>query len=377
MPKFIKKKSAASSVIKPVWSHKTRRIFLSLSEIPWLSLTALGTLLGVTILFWYFRSIDFFPSDYSALIGLGVGAAASAFGVLCVLTIGLFAPAAFYRAHISELKEKKAETKQHFTELEMVGLQFGGVGLVFGVTAYPELRDCGIWLSFSSVLAVGMLLLWLATLVKILFAREKLTSWRDTSSTAVGIATANMFTFVILVSLLPVFSSTYFSGGVILITLWMIAIFANASAAVRLRLLEISIAGGIVVVILFVLLPAVASSRNLFPEMTASFLGIRDDNPADMRVPTKTCQLIRSAVPDGMMSKDLRCDADDWGKVKAQILSKVGDQWLIEFSAEKESDPAVVAKFRVTIPRSEVQVTHKIEEHPFFGKMRACQVVGN
>lgn len=377
MPKFIKKKSAASRVIMPVWSHKTRRIFLSLNEIPWLSLTALGTLLGVTILFWYFRSIDFFPSDYSVLIGLGVGAAASAVGVLCVLTIGLFAPAALYRAHISESEERKAETKQHFTELEMVGLQLGGVGLVFGMTAYPELRDCGIWLSFSSVLSVGTLLLWLATLVKILLTRGKLTSWRDTSSTAFGIATANMFTFVILVSLLPVFSSTYFSAGVVLITLWMVAIFANASAAVRLKLLDISIAGGLAVIVLFVLLPTVASERNLFPEMTASFLGIRDDNPADMRVPIRTCQLIRSAVPDGMVSKDLRCGADDWGKVKAQILSKVGDQWLIEFSAEKESDPAVVAKFRVTIPRNDVQVTRKIEDRPLFGKTRACQVDGN
>ncbi|MDR7307653.1 hypothetical protein [Rhodoferax saidenbachensis] len=377
MPKFIKKKSAASSAIKPVWSHKTRRIFLSLSEIPWLSLTALGTLLGVTILFWYFRSIDFFPSDYSVLIGLGVGAAASAFGVLCVLALGLFAPAALYRAHISESEEKKAEVKQHFTELEMVGLQLGGVGLVFGATAYPELRDCGIWLSFSSVLSVGMLLLWLVTLVKILLAREKQTSWRDTTSTAVGIAAANMFTFVILASLLPVFSSAYLSAGVILITLWMVAIFANASAAVRLRLLEISIAAGIVVVVLFVLLPAAASKRNLFPEMTASFLGIRDDAPADLRVPTKTCQLIRSAVPDGMVSKDLRCDADDWGKVKAQVLSKVGDQWLIEFSAEKKSDPVAVATFRITIPRSDVQVIREIEDRPFLGQTRACQVAGN
>lgn len=93
MPKFIKKKSTASVEAKSVWSHKTRRVFQSLNEIPWLSLTAIGTLLGVTILFWYFRSIDFFPSDFSVLIGLGVGAAASAFGALCVLTLGLFAPA--------------------------------------------------------------------------------------------------------------------------------------------------------------------------------------------------------------------------------------------------------------------------------------------
>lgn len=374
MPKFIKKNSTASGEVKSVWSHKTRRLFRSLNEIPWLSLTALGTFLGVTILFWYFRSIDFFPSDFSVLIGLGVGAAASAVGVLCLLTLGLFAPAGFYRLYLAEPEGRAAETKRHFTEPEMVGLQLGGVGLTFGLIAYPELRDCGKWLSFYSVLAAVMLLFWLMTFTKILRTRGRQTSWLDTSSAAIGIAAISMSIFLVVIPLMPVFRSEYLYADVILFTVWALAILANASAAVRLRPLEISIAGGFVVVILFVLLPVAANQRNLFPQMTASFLGIREDAPAELRVPVKTCQLILSAVPEGITSKDLGCGAGDWGKVRAQILSKVGDQWLIELAAEKHSDPTAVTKFRVTISRSDVQVIREVEDRPLLGKPRACKV---
>lgn len=98
-----------------------RSLFQALNEVPWLSLTALGTLLGVSVLFWYFSSIDFFPSDFSALIGLGVGAAISAFGVLCILVAGLFAPSGFYRTHISEFGEENLERKRKFTEWNLLG----------------------------------------------------------------------------------------------------------------------------------------------------------------------------------------------------------------------------------------------------------------
>ncbi|MFZ3126434.1 MAG: hypothetical protein WA136_00330 [Rhodoferax sp.] len=374
MPKFIKKNRAVSGEVKSVWSHKTRRLFQSLNEIPWLSLTALGTLLGVTILFWYFRSIDFFPSDFSVLIGLGVGAAASAVGVLSLLTLGLFAPAGFYRFYLAEPEERAAGTKRHFTELEMVGLQLGGVGLTFGLIAYPVFRDCGTWPSFYSALAAVMLLIWAIVLAKILLTKGNRTTWVEASSTAVGIAVVSMGICLVLLPLTQVFRSKYLYADVILFTLWGFAILVNASAAVKLRSLEISILGGLVVVILFVVLPVAVNQRNFFPQMTASFLGIREDAPAELRVPVKTCELISSAVPEGMTSKDLGCGAGDWGKVRAQILSKAGDQWLIELAAQKPSEPTAVVKFRVTIPRSDVQVIREVEDRPFLGKPSACKV---
>lgn len=374
MPKFVKRKPAIGSEAKSVWSYKTRRLFQSLNEIPWLSLTALGTLLGVTILFWYFRSIDFFPSDFSVLIGLGVGAAASAFGVLCMLALGLFAPAISYRIYLWNPEGRKADIKRHFTGLEMAGLQLGGVGLTFGLIAYPAFRDCGTWLSFYSVAAAVMLLLWLITLAKILFSNGRLNPWVDSSSAAVSIATASMFICLVVIALLPIFRFQYPYADVTLVTLWAFAILANALAAVRMRALEISIAGGLIVVVLFVLLPVAVNHRNLFPQMTANFLGIREDAPAELRLSAKTCQLILSAVPEDMTSKGLECGGEDWGMVKAQILSKVGDQWLIEFAVEKNSEPAVIAKLRVTIPRSDVQVIREVEDRPFLGKPKACKV---
>lgn len=377
MSQFIKRKSAASGEIKSVWSYRTRRLFHSLNEIPWLSLTALGTLLGVSILFWYFRSIDFFPSDFSALIGLGVVAAASASGLLCILTLVLFAPAGAYRLYLSEQEERKIESTRHFSELEMVGLQFGGVGLVLGLIAYSEWWNCGIWLSFYSVGSVVMLLSWAMVLTKILFTTGRHVPWFEMSSAATCIAVASMAISLIVVALMPVFRSEYLHNDAIFFTLWALAILMNALAAVRLQALQISIGGGFIVVIFFILLPMAANQNNLFPQMTASFLGIREDAPADLRVSAKTCELILSAVPEGMASKDLRCGTEDWGKVKAQILSKVGEQWLIELAAEKSSDSTAVAKLRVTVPRSDVQVIRQVEDRPFLGKPSACKVAKN
>jgi hypothetical protein len=377
MPKFIKKKSTASVEAKSVWSHKTRRLFQSLNEIPWLSLTAIGSLLGVTILFWYFRSIDFFPSDFSVLIGLGVGAAASAFGVWCLLTLGLFAPAWFYRLYLVEPDERAARTKRHFTEAEMVGLQLGGVGLTFGLVAYPEWRDCGTWFNFFGVLAVVMLLLWAIAFAKIVLTKGSCTARMEASATAAGIAAVSAGICLVVLPLLQVFRSEYLHTDAILFCLWALAILANAGTAIRLRSLEISIVGGFVVIVFFILLPVAVNQRNLFPQMTASFLGIREDASTELRVPTKTCQLIRSALPEGVTSNDVVCGAEDWGNVRAQILSKVGDLWLIEVAAKKASDPTTVARYRITIPRSDVQVIRAVEDRPLLGKPGICKVTSS
>jgi len=65
-------RKATDRSIKSYWSIAVRRLFATLNEIPWVSLTALSTLLGGAILFVYFRSIGHVPSDLSSLFGLGV-----------------------------------------------------------------------------------------------------------------------------------------------------------------------------------------------------------------------------------------------------------------------------------------------------------------
>lgn len=373
MPKFIKRKVVASREIKSVWSYRTRRLFQTLNEVPWLSLTALGTLLGVSVLFWYFRTIDFFPSDFSALIGLGVGAAASAVGVLCIKLACLFAPAGFYRFYLLEPDENATETKRKFTEWELIGLQLGGIGCVFGLTAYPDYRDCGNWLNFYGVVAMVALFLCLIVVIKIVLTKGKNASLLGTSSGAVGIALVSISISLAVIPLMPVFRSEYLYATSIFFTLWAFAILINAFAATSLRTIEISIVGWFAVVIIFVLMPVAINERNFFPEMTANFLGIRDEGTVDLRVSEKTCQLIRSAVPEGMINKDVVCAGENWGKARVQILSKVGEQWLIEFEAEKTEEPKASTKLRLTISREDIQVVRAVEDRPFLGKPAACK----
>jgi hypothetical protein len=76
MPNFISKRNHKEKKIKSYWPESAKRIFESLNEIPWISLTAISTLTGILILVAYFRSIDHSPSDFSVVIGLGAVAAA-------------------------------------------------------------------------------------------------------------------------------------------------------------------------------------------------------------------------------------------------------------------------------------------------------------
>lgn len=195
----------------------------------------------------------------------------------------------------------------------------------------------------------------------------------STSSAAAGVAIGSALIPLVVIPLLRVFESDYLHSSAILLTLWAMAVFTNAYVATKWKTVQISVMGGFVVLFMFVLVPSALRGINLFPEMTANFLGIRDEAPVDLRVSEKTCQLIRSAVPEGMTNKDVVCTGEDWGKARAQILSKVGEQWLIEFEAEKTAEPKASVKLRLTIPRSDVQVVREVEDRPFLGKPTACK----
>ena len=140
MPKFLGRNNTRKKEIKSHWPNWVRRLFQTLEEIPWVSLTAISTLFGVVILFSYFRSIDYFPNDFSAVIGMGAAASIGAITVIAVLSFVLIAPAAFYRHYAST--DYPPDVRVSFNESELIALQLGGVGGFFAYIAYVSYRDC-------------------------------------------------------------------------------------------------------------------------------------------------------------------------------------------------------------------------------------------
>jgi hypothetical protein len=362
MPKVFGKKNVVEVTVTSYWPKWARRLFESLKEIPWLSLTAMGTLLGVLILFCYFQSIDHFPSDFSALISLGAATAVGAAGLSFVLALGLFFPAATYRDYASDDAAVHAETKRPFTEIELICLQLGGVGLTFALIAYAEYRDCGKLLTKYSVIAVCSLLFWLVACLRIVLSDGTRKQRARRLNASAGIAIFSSTLCLVFLPLLPVFTSEFLDSSVVFLTLWALAIIANASAAKNLPIPGLLFIGALIVGVLFIAMPIVTESESIFPKMVANLLGVRQEQAQDLRVPEKTCRLIQSAMGTSVSSADLKCEADDWGKVKAQILSNVGDQWMIELAVASAQDQSKTSKLRLTVPGADIQVVRLIED---------------
>jgi hypothetical protein len=193
MSKIYGKKTINTKVIRSYWPDWVRRLFETLREIPWVSLTAISTLAGVLILFLYFQSINYFPSDFAALVSLGAATAICAIGVVVVLSLGLFAPAAVYSHYSSD--ELPLGHPISLTQFQLVALQLGGVGGVFISIAYPLYRDCDVIFNHYGTIGIVLIGIGLVAWVKLLIPKGPLgsyvaRSWAALSLTLLGLTPA-------------------------------------------------------------------------------------------------------------------------------------------------------------------------------------------
>lgn len=359
MPKVFGRKKVAEPAPRshwPVWLHM---LFETLRDIPWLPLTAIGTFVGVLLLSLYFQSIDYFPSDISTLIGLGVATAVCALGLYGAMALGLLAPAVMYRQYRNGEKEALKKADREFHWLELVGLQLGSVGLLFGSIAKSDYRNCGNLLTGYSVITALCLFFCLMAFARIVGARGTMGQRLERFSSCVGITVFSAPAVVIFAFLLPVFKATYFDFSYVFFVLWTSAILVNAWLAERFRVIGLVAVGALVVWIAFIALPALVGKASLFPQMVASTLGVRQDRVQEFRVPNKTCLLIQSGL-GGSNTPSVDCSSGDWSTIKMQVLSNVGEQWFVEIQANTEQHSAGSA-LRMSIPKTDVHLVQSPE----------------
>ncbi|MDR3369482.1 hypothetical protein [Rhodoferax sp.] len=354
MPKVFGKKRIAEPALKSQWPIWLRTLFETLRDIPWLPLTAIGTLLGVSLLWTYFQSIDYFPTDLPALISLGVATAVCAFCWYALLAVGLFAPAVMYRQYRVDDKVVQNKLERAFSPLELLGLQFGSVGMLFGWLAYKDYRDCsGLSIGYGVIGAVSLLLFAVA-LSKIVWARGTVGQRLERLYVCVGIAAFGAFIALIFLLPLPVLKTEYFDFSILFFVFWGLAMLANAVLAERLPVAALVFVGAFAVLISFIVIPALVGKPSLFPQMVASTMGVRHDRAQEFRVPAKTCQLIQSGLGT-QHAPSLSCSSGDWSAVKMQVLSNVGEQWLVEIQMNAARN-SVETSFRMTIPKADVHL---------------------
>ncbi len=358
MPKIYGKRETGDNAIPSFWPEATKRWFESLGEIPWVSLAAGSTVLGGAILFLYFQSIGYMPTDLSALAGLGSVTALAALAALALflaLVVGLFAPAALYRQHVADEQSELGGSHRPFSALELVFLQLGGLGLVLLLLAYRNHRDCG-GLNWPQLgLGAPLALLGLVAFSSIVGAagRTPQRFWRG--YTALAVALLALLPFYLVFDLKEHLAWSKEASTLALWALWLVFVLGNALLATRLSGRGVIVMATFLAACFVVGFSQIADRREVFPTMVATTLGVRSDGPTTLLVTAQTCALVRDALVRTGDEALVSCREGRWSEVEAQILSSVGERWLIELDASSADGHVPPARIRMTIPGSQVQ----------------------
>ncbi len=370
MPKFISRKKVPENQVQSFWPKGTLRLFQTLREIPWVSLTAISTLCGVLILFLYFRTIEHFPSDFSALISLGAAAAACALAVLVVLSLALFAPAAIYSHYAGD--DSSLRHRVSFSESQLVLLQLGGIGGLFASMAYPYYRDCDRIHNWFSGIGVVLGLMGLIALAQILLPAGSVGNRFARFRVACLVMLFGLAPALIVIPLGQIVASPGISFDVLFYTLWFLAILANAATSNKLPLMGVAVTGVILIVLLYIAVPLAIGHTDFFPQMVAKELGIRKETTTKIWVSRKNCELVKRSHQNQDKGNSLLCSEGDWNELNVQVLSNVGEQWLLELEV-KQGTERKASGLRFTLPRNEFQIASRIPDVAVSEQPTSCK----
>lgn len=356
--KFIeRKKKQVEGGEKSFWPEWVQRLFISLSQIPISSLTALSTLTGVIILFAYFKSINRPPSEFSSVIFLGVAATVFCMFALVVLGIGLLGPVAVYQQYVAQEKNLLTARKKLFSYYELTSMQLTGMGLLLSLVAYIN-YSCGDPISWWGILGGVLFIHGLIVSLKVVWFDGDVNRRRARGWTTVFVSLSALTPFLMLLPLKELLQSDGEFSMATFLVLWLMAILMNALLAEKLKGMEFFVFGLAFAAYLYVVMPLLSAQPSYVPTKVATFLGIRSAEVLDLRVPMTTCRFVEDQVL-GLVEVDRpTCSANGWGKVRARVLSNVGDSWMLEFENVKVDDRKVQQFLRLTVPRDGIQIVY-------------------
>lgn len=346
-------RKAKEATVKSHWPVTVRRLFATLNEIPWGSLAALSAMVGGIVLFLYFRSIGYVPTDLSALFGLGITSSIVSLALLVGFAFVLFAPTWMYQHGLMEIDTSFKQASRMRVSVDLAGLQFGALGVWLLKVAYNEFICNGSpigWLIVGAVFFVwGIYSLSRLTKIPNGFRRRLWSFWYAILIGFCGV--------VPIVALLPIQLALAPSGDSavwVLLGLFVLVISFNAFVAPAFGSRTAGVFALAFAFYLLIVVPLVGGNPVFFPTLVAQVLGVREAEIQELHVPQKTCQLLLSTI-ESSASQIVKCSAGDWGVVKAQVLSNVGERWLIEIRKEDTNVGGEANYLRVTIPQDGVQ----------------------
>lgn len=338
-----------------------RLLLQQLAAIPWVGLGAIGTGVGVALLAFYFRSIDFVPPDISSVLGASVFVAMLAFAFYLWVLVSLVGPLWAYRA--AKLPPQQEASEQGFCLAANVGLpalQVLGVGgfllIVLGVPAWRECRPYAGWtLAICGVLALlgGAVWAW--------------SEWRTRGQRPAWWWRLPAVLWVCLWGVLPMgalLALLWPSQGAGWQHLWTLGGLWLGVVIAPLLLRRIPVWGcALMITTMFpalaISLPLFLGSPSLFPTKIAELAGVRSKGALELRVPASTCLLIDSALEVDHRARYVNCNERGWSSVHAQVLANLGPRWLIQLAPKNAGTLAGESMLRLTVPAEGVHIVQR------------------
>lgn len=345
-----------------------KRFFEQLTAVPWVAFGAISTGLGVALLYFYFRSIDFVPADIPAILSasLFVAMLAAAF---YLYTVGLLVlPLWAYReAGLDDQTDDRRPSS-------LWALQMAGTGAFLLFVAYQMWRDCK--LSSEQVATPGVVLLLLGVAGWLWHDRKKQHRhpWWRRQLSALGVCFFGIFPFLALLSVLfPTQGVGWWHLGA-LVVVWVLVVFGTSTLFHKIPLWGCVLLVMVLTPLFMVSIPGVLGRASQLPNLVAEMAGIRAKQVNELRVPANTCELIQSALAAATSVKPVTCNSGGgWGTVHAQVLSNLGDRWLIELPTSTGSSQGRNGAVRITIPGEGAHVVRQITEPLAAEKAAGCR----
>ena len=147
----------------------------------------------------------------------------------------------------------------------------------------------------------------------------------------------------------------------LLLVVWLFVVGVNALVTRELPVWTLAFVALMLMPAFLGMIPFFLGKPTLFIERVAELAGIRGKEAEVFRVPKGTCSLFQSALPHDQKIEGLDCTGDgDWGSVKAQVLSSMGERWLLEVDLDPLSGEGVREKLRLSVPAEGIQIVRRI-----------------
>lgn len=353
----------SSDVAPPIDPMETALLLLQqLAAVPWVGLGAIGTGVGVALLAFYFRSIDYMPAEIPSILGASVFVAMLAFAFCLWVVMSLVGPLwAFRTSGLSPDAEADGQLLPRASAVALPALQFLGVGLFFllwlGVLAWWECRPYAgamALIGICLVLVGAMAWVWSERAIKGMRA-----AWWKRLPHMLWVCFWSVLPVGALLMLLwPGQGGTWWQLA-LLVALWFGVVMASALLG-RIPVWGCVLIATSLFPALAFSLPVLMGKPSMFPIKVAELAGIRSSKVIELRMPRSTCLLIASALGAAKAGKPVDCEGAEWGSAHAQVLSNLGSRWLIEVPLAGHYPSGGNGALWLTVPADGMHMTRQL-----------------